>query len=275
MGLFKRKPKERKSIRDSAGDLKNEVEGNVLPAAIGMDPDEIERLLDLLGRDDAGRPVFRRRVGSILDVAKGQVLWMKPYRLTLDEAKDLIHEIAERHREREAKLLKKKRRKNPDYQLPKLMTTDGIEYPTKLSPDDVQAACQAARERLEDHSQRSLTTNTEERQAVRLLEALEEMKREEATRFARQVATMQRRHIETESSDGNNGVPQGDGNAGADAWDKYGLNDEELERIRNLQGFGKKTLKTLLDEAGDVVDADADAAAKVVKQWIGNTERDE
>ena len=272
MALFKRKPKERKSIVDAAGDLENEVEGNVLPAEIGMDPDEIERLLELLGRDEANRPVFRRKFGSILDVAKGHVFWMRPYRLTLDEAKALIHEIAERHWEREAKLLKKKRRKNPDYQLPKLITPEGIEYPSQLSPDDILAATQAARHRLEEKPPHSEATDTEERQAGQLLEALEQMKREEATRFARQVATMQRRHIEdkppVEGESLQDGLP-------SDAWDKYGLNDEELERIRNLQGFGKKPLKTLLDEAGEVVDTDVDAAAKVVKQWIGNTERDE
>jgi len=272
MGLFKRKPKERKSIVDSAGDLKNEVEGDVLPTEIGMDPDEIERLLELIGRDNRKRPVFRRKFGNILDVAKGHVFWMRPYRLTLDEAKALIHEIAERHREREAKLLKKKRRKNPDHQLPKLITPEGIEYPSNLSPDDILAASEAARVRLEEQSRPRETTNEEERQAGQLLEALEQMKREEATRFARQVATMQRRHIEEhlpgEGEAGQDGT-------GADAWDKYGINDEELERIRNLQGFGKKPLITLLDEAGEVVDTDVDAAAKVVKQWIGNTERGE
>jgi len=271
MGLFKRKPKERKSIVDSAGDLKNEVEGDVLSSAIGMDPDEIERLLILLGRGDADRPVFRRRVGSILDVARGHVLWMRPYRLTLAEAKELIHEIAERQREREAKLLKKKRHKNPDYQLPKLTTTDGIEYPSELSPDDVLAACQAARRRLAEDSQHHDATNAEERQAGRILEVLEQMKREEAMRFARRVATMQRRHI----IEGNEGETPEQGGHPSDPWDKYGLNDEELERIRTLHGFGKKPLKTLIDEAGDVVDTNVDAAAKVVKQWIGNVKGDE
>jgi hypothetical protein len=108
--------------------------------------------------------------------------------------------------------------------------------------------------------------NTEERQVMQILEALEQMKHDEATRFARRVATMQRRHIEgklSEEATQQNGDP-------SNTWDKYGLNDEELERIRTLQGFGKKPLKTLVDEAGDVVEQDVDAATKVVKQWIGN-----
>ena len=273
MGLFKRKPKERKTLVDSAKDLKNEVEGTLLPAEIGVDSDEIERLLELLGRDNGKRIVYRRRVGNILDVAKGLVFWLRPYRLSLDEAKELIHEIAERQRQREARLLKKRRRKNPDYQLPKYMTTDGIVYPSKLSQDDVLAAFEAAKQRLEETSHQNHTDNIEERRAKQILIALEQMKKEEATLFARQVAMMQRRHIE--------GQPpledekRGKGGDDSDPWDAYGLDDDELERIRNLQGFGKKPLKTLIDEAGDVVDTNVEAAAKVVQQWIGNQEKKE
>ena len=270
MGFFRKK--KQKSIIDAAHDLKSEVEGEVLPANIGMAPDEIERLLELLGRDNKHRDVFRRRVGNILDVAKGHVLWLRPYRLTIDEAKILIHEIAERYREREAILLKKRRRKHPDFQLPKYMAPEELEYPPKLSPDDVLAASEIARNRLEESSKHKETTRTEERRVRRIFEALEQMKKDEATRFARQVAMIQRQHIE--------GKPPAEGEAqheggNSDPWADYGLDEEELERIRTLQGFGKKPLKTLIDDAGDVVDANIDAAAKVVKQWIGNQETKE
>ena len=272
MGLFKRTPKERKSIIDAANDLKNEVEGEVLPTELGMDPDEIERLLELLGRDSRKRIVFRRRVGSILDVAKGQVFWLRPYRLTAEEAKELIHEIAEQQREREAKLLKKRRRKDPDYQLPKYMTPEEINYPSQLSPDDIVAASDAARYRLEESPQQDKTVSAEERRAMQIFEALEQMKNDEATRFARHVAMVQRRHIE--------GKPPLDDESqqndeATDIFAAHGFDDEELERIRTLQGFGKKPLKTIIDEAGDVIDTNVDAAAKVVKQWIGNHTNEE
>ena len=269
MGFFKKK---QKSILDAAHDLKNEVEGEVLPTEIGMDPDEIERLLELLGRDNHKRTVFRRRVGNILDVAKGQVLWLRPYRLTIDEAKELIHEIADRHREREARLLKKLRRKNPDCQLPKFMTPDEIEYPSQLSPDDVLAASHAAQHRLEESPQQNETNRGEQRRAKQIFEALNQMKFEEATRFARHVAMIQRHHIEGKPPKTDDAQQEG---GDSDRWAEYGLDEDELERIRTLQGFGKKTLKTLIDEAGDVVDSNVDAAAKVVQQWIGNQEKNE
>ncbi|MCL2623795.1 MAG: hypothetical protein FWD31_09030 [Planctomycetaceae bacterium] len=266
--MFFFKKNKRKSIIDAAHDLKNEVEGEALPAEIGMAPDEIERLLELLGRDNETRTVFRRRVGSTLDVAKGQVLWLRPYRLTIEEAKELIHEIAERYKEREKRLLKKRRRKNTDYQLSKLMSPDEIKYPSHLSPDDVLAASDTARNRLEKPRPYE-TENAEERRAKRIFEALEQMKAEEATRFARQVAMIQRHHIEGKPFIAEETQQEG-GDEPSDVWAAHGIDDEELERIRVLQGFGAKPMKTLIDEAGDVVDSNMDAAAKVVKQWIGN-----
>ena len=270
MGFFRKK--KQKSIIDAAHDLKSEVEGQMLPAEIGMDPDEIERLLELLSRDNKRRTVFRRHVGSILDVARGLVLWRRPYRLTIDEAKELIHEIAERQREREAKLLKKRRRKNPNYQLPKYMVPEEIEYPSLLSADDVTASSDAARRRLEESSKQNKTDSAEERRVRWIYDALVQMKKEEATRFARHVAMIQRHHIEGKSPTADEAQPEGEN---PDLLVAYGLDDEELERIRTLQGFGKKPLKTLIDDAGDVVDANIDAAAKVVKQWIGNQEKAE
>ena len=272
MGLFKKKPKERKTLVDSAKDLKNEVEGTLLPAEIGVDPDEIERLLELLGRDNGNRVVFRRRVGSIIDVAKGLVFWLRPYRLTLNEAKELIHKNAERQRVREAKLLKKRRRKNPDFQLPKYITPDEIEYPSKLSPDDVLAAFEAAKRRLEETSRQIHADDIEERRAKQIFVALDQMKKEEATRFARRVAMMQRHHIEGKPSIDDE--KQENGEKGSNSWAAHDL-DDELEQVRTLHGFGKKQLKTLIDEAGDVVDTNVEAAAKVVQQWIGNQEKKE
>jgi len=267
MNLFRKN--KRKSILDAANDLKHEVEGEVLPSQIGMDPDEIERLLELLRRDDVKsetkRVVFRRRVGSILDVAKGLVFWLRPYRLTLDEAIALIHDIAERHKEREQRLLKQRRRKDPDYQLPKYMTLDDVRYPLQLSADDVLAASNAARQRLAESPREREAESAQERCARRIFEALEQLKNDEATQFARQVAMTQRRHLEGKPNE--DATPE---NAGGDVWAAHGIDDEELERIRTLQGFGKKPLKTLIDEAGEVVDANVESAAKVVKQWIGN-----
>ena len=266
MGLFKKNSKKRKSIIDAASDLRHEIEGEVLPSEVGLDADDIERLLELFGQDNAKRIIFQRRVGSILDKATGLVFWRRPHRMTVEKAKALAHEIAEKHKEREEKLLKKLRLDNPDYNFPKKFTPEEIEYLSRLSPDDVLAACNVARKRLAESPQHNETLSSEERRAKRILDVLEELKHDELLRFARHIAMTQRQYIEGKTQDGD---------APADVWAAHGIDDTELERIRTMQGFGKKPLKTLIDEAGDVVDTNVDAAAKVVKQWIGNQKNGE
>ena len=280
MGLFgKKKPKGPKKITDRNHGLKDQVEGELLPSELGLEPDEIERLLELLGRDNKQRIVWRRKVGSILDAAKGIVLWMKPYRLTLEEAQAVTHKSAEERRERDALLLKKIRRKHPDYKLPEQVNPDDIEYPKKLSPDDVVHAMESAKKRLES-SPLPVKSNVSDNRARQIFLALEQLKNEEATRFARKVASLQRRHLEGENpeEEGNSGessagAPASSGNTG-DIWEQHGFDEEEIERIRTLHGFGKHQPKTLIDNAGELVNDDIDAAAKIVKQWIGNTNRE-
>jgi len=285
MGLFgKKKPKGSKKNTDRNQGLKDQVEGELLPTELGLELDEIERLLELLGRDNERRIVWRRKVGSILDAAKGVVLLMKPYRLTLEEAQAVVHKLAEERRERDALLLKRIREKNPDYKLPEPLNPDEIEYPKNLSPDDVAHAMEAARKRLEPLAH-PVKSKTSDYRARRIFSALEQLKNEEATRFARKVASLQRRHLEGENlgEEGNSGesFPGGPSTGGpaspgktGDVWEQYGLDEKEIERIRSLQGFGKQPTKTLADDAGDLVNENIDTAAKIVKQWIGNTNQE-
>ncbi|MCL2349573.1 MAG: hypothetical protein FWC50_15085 [Planctomycetaceae bacterium] len=287
MGLFgKKKPKGPKKITDRNHGLKDQIEGELLPAELGLEPDEIERLLELLGRDNERRIVWRRKVGSILDAAKGIVLWLKPYRLTLKEAQAVTHKLAEERRERDALLLKKILKKNPDYKLPEQVNPDDIEYPKKLSPDDVVNAMEAARKRLEPLP-RPVKSKVSENRAKQIFSALEQLKNEEATRFARKVASLQHRHLEGDDlvEEGNSGESSTNGATGestrdlstgntGDIWEQYGLDEKEIERIRTLQGFGKHAPKTLVDNAGELINENIDTAAKIVKQWIGNTNRE-
>ena len=280
MGLFgKKKPKGSKKISNDNHGLKGQVEGRLLPTGQGLELDEIERLLELLGRDNERRPVWRRKVGNILDAAKGVVLWMRPHRLTLEEAQAAIHKLAEERRERDALLLKNIRKKNPDYKLPEPVNPDEMEYPKKLSPDDVVNALEAARKRLEPSSH-PVSSNVSDNRARQIFSALEQLKNEEAIRFARKIASLQRRHLEMENheekrdfNESSTGDPVPSGEAG-DIWEQHGFDEEEIERIRTLHGFGKHSPKTLIDNAGELVNENMDAATKIVKQWIGNTNRE-
>ena len=257
MGLFKKKPKAEEPPVDSPDGLQDEVEEEVLSPERGMAIDEIERLLELLGRDAPKRRVSRRRVGCV------PTFWKRAHWTTLDKALAGIHEKVEKLQEqRESKPPKTQPVDGESEKLPLL--PGEIPYPLKLSPDDVLNATNAVRQALEQSLPQREKETPEERQAKRIFEALEQLKNEEATQFARYIANVQNRQIIDQMKEGETD----------DMWKKYGLDDEELERIRTMQGFGKRPLKTLLDEAGSVVDEDAGAAARVLQQWIGSVKQE-
>ena len=263
MPLFWKK-KQQPTDTDANG-RNNDAADDALHFDTGLGPDVIERLLELLSRESAERVVFRRREGKIMDKVKGWVFRKHPYRLTIDEAKTLIHDIAEKHRERHERLLKKKRRKDAGLEFTKTLWANAVAYPTELTTDDVLEAGEAARHRLEEIPKLDDVETTEERLAKMIFEALKQMKVEEATLFARRYADMQHEFLEQQAAAIENASDND-----TDLFAGHGLDENGMERVNSLQGFGRKPLKTLIDEAGDAVNTDIEAAAKVVKQWIGN-----
>lgn len=240
----------------------------MLASEKGLAIDEIERLLELLGRDDKDRPVFRRRVGSVLDLAQRLAFWTRAKSMTLEKAQEIVHEEVEKQRERREERQRRKRAAQGEVAKENSLKPEDITYPTNLSPDDVLSAIDNAREKLTESRPKQDGKDTpEERRAMRIFEALEELKHEEATRFARYIATMQHQHLMKQMN--------GEQETENDIWEEHGLDEESLEQIRTLQGFGKKPLKTLVDEAGNIVDEDVGAAAKVLKQWIGNVKEED
>lgn len=267
MGLFKKKKdKARKSIVDSDHDLQNEVEGEMLPQEAGLAIDEIERLLELLGRENRERPVYRRRVGSVLDLAKRLAFWVKANRITLEQAQEVVHTAVVKQQEQRQRGVRKKRTSEEGEAEAEQPSPRDITYPTQLSPDDVLNATKMIRQMFDETTLKPERETAEDRRARRIFEALEQLKNEEATRFARYVASVQRQQI---LSSGNS-IDQSPTGDHGEMQREEDLDEEDIERIRTLEGFGKKNLKTLIDEAGNVVDEDVGAAAKVLQQWIGS-----
>ena len=267
MGLFKKKNDgARKSLVDSAHDVKHEVEGEMLSAEAGLAIDEIERLLELLGRENRERPVYRRRAGNVLDLVKRLAFWLRADRMTLEQAQEFVHAAVEEQQQRHQNRLNKKQPSDEEDAEVETLPLQEIIYPRKLSPDDVLNATKTIRQILTDEAPREERESEEERRARKIFEALEQLKNEEAARFARCIASKQRQQILAQAGLTDN-LPT---NGGIVAAGDESVDEETLERIRTLEGFGKKPLKTLIDEAGNIVDEDAGAAAKVLKQWIGN-----
>jgi len=268
MALFGKKKNE-KTIVNSAQDLKGTVEGEVLPVALGLTPNELERLLKLLG--DKNRRIFQRKAGEFRDKENGVVVWKKPKRLSYDKAMKLLHEQAEEYTAREQEFLRKKRKLNPNYKIPRDVELDESGFSENLTADDIRLAFQAAEKRINPTSpQTNFTQETSANCRIRwILTALEQLKKEEKIRFARTIASLQQKHIEGKTSILN----AAESETASDSRDIFNENGsgELSEKPHTLDGFGNKPLKTLIDEAGDVVDDDPDAAAKVVRQWIGNS----
>jgi len=192
MPLFRKK--KQATDQTNAGDAEASLETN------GLAPDQVERLLELLEHEGGNRVVFRRREGKLMDMVKGWVLRKPPYRLTIAEAKVLIQEIAEKHRNRHEQLLKKKRRQDTGIPFMKTLWANAINYPSELTPDDVLEAEQAARHRLEETAKSKGEETATERQAKKIFEALEQMRNEEATLFVRRYAIMQRDFMEKQAA---------------------------------------------------------------------------
>jgi len=261
MGLFKKKGKTKRTTKESAHLNGAQVEGEMISLDVGLELDEIERLLELLGRDNESRLVLRRKVGSILDAAKGQVLWLKPYRLNLKEAQELVHSLIEQRKEKRLEEIKRRQQKYPNYASPEEISPEQIEYPQKLSPDDILRSIESAKQRLEDSPKPQKTVSSTRIHAEQIFHVMNLLKQEEATRFARKIAALQSKHL--------NRTPEEEVAIQAEKKAKMLEEAEEkIEKIRTLKGFGKH-LHTLVDDIGDVVANDVDNATKVVKQWIG------
>ncbi|MDR1491188.1 MAG: hypothetical protein LBT05_00455 [Planctomycetaceae bacterium] len=263
MPLFPKK-KNKKTIANSAQDLKGTIEGEVLPAALGLTPSELERLLKLLG--DKKRPVFQRKAGGFRDKENGVAYWKKPKRLSYEKAMKLLHEEAEEYAEREREFLRKKRKLNPNYQISRDVELDESGFSENLTADDVLLALKTAKKRLTKPETPSPKSTAEESHMRWIFVALEQLKKEEKIRFAREIASLQQKHIEGKTAERQSDLET---ETRDDAFGEQGIG-EESEKIQTLDGFGSKPLMTLIDEAGSVVEEDLDAAAKVVRQWIGN-----
>lgn len=258
-----KKPQPRITTKESAHIYDQDIEGELIPHEMGLELDEIERLLELLGREDEDRLVLRRKVGGVLDAAKGLILWLVPNKKKLHDVQEQIRQQIEELAEQKEKLAQYRKKKKLAEKTPLFnILPESIEYPKRLSPDDILDSITAAKERLEQRKQKPKTTPLEKRHAELILNALQQLKNDEATRFARYITQLAHKHL--------NRTPEEQAAYEEQKKQKIQENaEEELEKIRTLSGFGK-SLHTLIDDASDVVQDDYDAAAKVIKQWVGN-----
>ena len=249
-------------------------------AKYGLSPDELSKLFTSLGRVDETIEVSRRkevkgkeysrRIGKILNIL---------------EAADFEKERAEKRHEKEEKINELVEDEDFHELLVPLEVNDSV-YPKRLAPLDIVHCIDSAGEKLDALDQERIKPRkiySVREEAV--LDVITLIKKQEPLRVARMIANRQRGYILSKSMEElefeysewlrqlrGDPPPETEEEmlARLAAEEEQMLEEERLaaeEAARNFDDL--PTVYTLLDEIADLIRDNPDAAAAIVRQWIG------
>lgn len=247
---------------------------------VGLSSDEIIKLLESLGRINDKITVTRRR--AVPGKQSSKEVGGKQRKMSLEQAVEYEKDRLEKRLEKEK-------------QIQELFVFEGglvakdelndELYPKRLTPNDIAQSIESAKQKLEEidrkRSERNVVFSPTE-EAV--LDVLNQIKKQEASRIAKYIADRQRgtvlgktiEQLEEERQERIRKLQEELNPIVETPEEKEEREkreeEEKQERIRTLPGFGKN-IKTLVDEAGEVAGDNLDAATAVVRQWIGNQSR--
>ncbi len=223
----------------------------------GLLPDEMYKLLDSLERVEKNRKIIRRKAVKEKIVGKKQI--------DLQAAVDFAKERIEENKRREDTLRRIHKRKLLKYfEVESRDVIEDTEYPKKLSPYDIGKSIETAKKRLIEEEKQKEADQPIHRKTEILLEALDRTKINEAARVAHKIAQRQN-HIGLLS------LEEAERLAKLPPEEREELDPEiedQIEIARSLHAFARHQ-NTIVDDAANVVDEDVDAAASVVRQWVG------
>jgi hypothetical protein len=257
-------------------------------AKYGLSPDELYKLFESLGRVNEHIKVARRRKVAGKEYSK-QIGGRKPFMIIAD-AVDYENKRRETRLDKDEKIRDLIEDVDFDELMVRLEVNDSI-YPKRLTPADIVAGLASATGKLEDLDRlRAIPHKTYSPREEAVLDALTWVKRQEPFRIARRIAERQRDYILNHSVE--------ELEAEYNAWlrnlrgeppletDEERLKREEMERLaaeaanteeeRIAATEGARifndlaNLHTLLDDVASIVQEKPDAAAAIVRQWIGN-----
>ena len=251
-------------------------------AKYGLNPDELHKLFESLGRVDDTIKVAKRRKVVDKEYSK-QVGKAVP----IADAMEYEKKRVENWREKNNKIRELLENVDFDELMVHLEVNDSI-YPKNLAPVDIVNCLDSAGEKLEalDRRRAALPKIYSVREEA-VLDALTLVKKQEPIRVARHIALRQRAYIlntpmeqleaeYTEWLRQLRGDPTEEERLAKEAADR--LNAEEIaaeeERIaaeeaaRNFNDLD--TVHTLLDEVAALIRENPEAAVAIVRQWIGN-----
>ncbi len=243
----------------------------------GLNSDELIKLFESLGRIDGSIVVSRRRPAG---KNSSKEVGGRKGKMSIGEAVEYEKQRAEARAEKE-KIVREIFGFGEE-----IFERDEINdeiYPKRLAPKDIARSIEAAEAKLEeqDRMQEKRKKIFSTREEL-ILDILELVKRYEAARTAKVVAERQRKTVEGKTLEQleeerearirrMKGEPEPIDETPEEREERLQQEEEQKqELIRTLPGFDKN-FRTLIDEAGDLTGENVDAAAAVIRQWIGTT----
>ena len=242
---------------------------------VGVTPDELLKLLESLGRIDPSMIVTRRRADK---KGKGsKVVGGRKGKMSIDDAIEYEKRRTEKRNEKEKIVREIFGLQDEEFERNEI--NDEI-YPKRMSPADIVRYVGAAEKQLEENDrlvERRKKVYSPREEIV--LNVLSEIKKNEARRIAQAIAERQRQVVEGKTLEELDAERkqrlesiQAEARAAAEevAAEEQAEIDEKLAVARTLTPFDKN-LRTLTDEAAELTSENPDAAAAVMKQWIGTS----
>ena len=274
--MFKRKKKKPEIDPASLPVLPNDLAEHVQTLG-GLNSDELIKLFESLGRIDGSIVVSRRRPAG---KNSSKEVGGRKGKMSIGEAVEYEKQRAEARAEKE-KIVREIFGFGEE-----IFERDEINdeiYPKRLAPKDIARSIEAAEAKLEeqDRMQEKRKKIFSTREEL-ILDILELVKRYEAARTAKVVAERQRKTVEGKTLEQleeerearirrMKGEPEPIDETPEEREERLQQEEEQKqELIRTLPGFDKN-FRTLIDEAGDLTGENVDAAAAVIRQWIGTT----
>ena len=251
-------------------------------AKCGLTPDELHKLFESIGRVNPDITVSRRRAVEGKEYSK---VVGKP--MSMEEAVNYEKERAKARRIKEEKIHKELLEEVDFNELMVRLEVNDAYYPKQLSPIDIVNYVDSAGEKLDAlDRERAKPLKIYSPREETILDVITLIKQQEPIRVAKHIANRQRAYIlfhtleelEAEYAEWIRKL-RGDPLPETEEEMMARLAREEAERIEEeriaaeaaARNFGDlEDVHTLLDDAAALIRENPDAAAAIIRQWIGN-----
>jgi len=279
--MFAKKQKQKEPDYSKIPVLPNKF-AEFVQAKYGLTPDELHKLFESLGRVNPNIHIDRRRKVEGKEHSK-----VFGKRMLIEDAVTYEKERAESRHARDQKI-REKLLDDIDFDelMVRLEVSDSI-YPKRLAPSDIVHCVDAAGEKIDAlDRERTKPTKIYSPREETVLDVITLIKRQEPIRVAKHIANRQKAYILTHTLEeleaeyaewlrNLKGEPPPEteeemmARLAAEAEEQ--MEEERAAAEEAARNFGDlPDVRTLLDDAAELIRTNPEAAAAIVRQWVGN-----